>query len=215
MQPATLPTVVPVPPPSDLDADFGAAIGAALADRETRLGTALRRMRGQVSALSDAATRIVDSLRTGGHVLVAGNGGSAAEAQHLAAEFVGRFLREREAYPAIALTADTATLTALANDYGYEEVFVRQVAAHGRRGDVFVAFSTSGESENLVRAAQSAVERGIAVVAITGGQPNRLAACADVAIQVPLVETPLTQELHAVVLHVLCDVVESALCALA
>jgi len=186
---------------------------SALDDRRTRLANALDALCAQAGELGEAATLIIEALRAGGRVLIAGNGGSAAEAQHFAAELVGRFQRERDAYAAIALTADTAILTAVANDYGYEEVFARQVVAYGQRGDVLVAFSTSGESENLVRAARTAIQRGLAVVAITGRRPNRLAKVADLAIRVPVVETPLAQELHTVVLHVLCDLVESSLAA--
>ena len=193
--------------------DAGAAVLSALDDRRTRLANALDALCAQAGELGEAATLIIEALRAGGRVLIAGNGGSAAEAQHFAAELVGRFQRERDAYAAIALTADTAILTAVANDYGYEEVFARQVVAYGQRGDVLVAFSTSGESENLVRAARTAIQRGLAVVAITGRRPNRLAKVADLAIRVPVVETPLAQELHTVVLHVLCDLVESSLAA--
>src|SRR3954452_2013870 len=164
---------------------------AALVDRVASLGTALRRLPELAPAIASAADAMLATLGTGGRILVAGNGGSAAEAQHFAAELVGRFKREREALPAMALTADSAILTAIANDYGYEEVFARQIAAFGRRGDVLVAFSTSGESENLVRAARAAVARGIAVVAVTGGRPNRLETIADIAFKAPVDETPL------------------------
>lgn len=183
----------------------------ALAHRREALGTALDRLSLQASRVDAAAGLMIDALQRGGRILVAGNGGSAAEAQHFAAELTGRFLQERPAYSALALTADAATLTAIANDYGFEQVFARQVAAHGRPGDLFVGFSTSGESENLIRAARTAREIGIAVVAITGCRPNLLAKAADVAICVPATETALIQELHTVVLHILCGIVESAM----
>lgn len=186
---------------------------AALIERKTTLTAALDCLCDATDTLSEAAALMIGALRAGGRILVAGNGGSAAEAQHFATELVGRFKRERDAYAALALTADTAILTALGNDYGYADVFARQVAAYGRAGDVLVAFSTSGESENLIRAARAAGERGIAVVAITGARRCRLAAMADVAIQVPAVETPLAQEVHTVVLHVLCELIESTLAA--
>jgi D-sedoheptulose 7-phosphate isomerase len=185
----------------------------SLLERRVSFAAALDRLCRDADCLDRAADLIIEALRDGGRVLAAGNGGSAAEAQHLTAEFVGRFLRERPAYAAVALTADTATLTAVANDYGYEAVFARQVAAHGRPGDVLVAFSTSGESRNLLAAVDAAREIGLSVIAVTGGRPNRLAAAADVAIRAPAVETPLIQELHTVVLHVLCDAVESELAA--
>jgi D-sedoheptulose 7-phosphate isomerase len=182
-----------------------------LDDRKIRLGQALSLLRARADDIGATATLIIATLRSGGRILAAGNGGSAAEAQHFVTELVGRFQRERDAYAAIALTADTAILTAVANDYGFEEVFARQVAAYGHPGDVFVAFSTSGESENLVRAAAMARERGLTSVAVTGRQPSRLATLADLTIQVPVVETPLVQELHAVTVHVLCDLIESSL----
>lgn len=185
----------------------------SLHGRREDFANALNRLCLEAACLDEAADLIIDALQSGGRVLAAGNGGSAAEAQHLAAELVGRFLRERSAYAAVALTADTATLTAVANDYGYEEVFARQVAAHGRPGDVLVAFSTSGESPNLLRAVEAAHRAGLSAVAITGGRPNRLAAAANVAIRAPAVETPLIQELHTIVLHVLCDMVEAAMAA--
>ncbi|MEA2529731.1 MAG: D-sedoheptulose 7-phosphate isomerase [Thermomicrobiales bacterium] len=213
MQTAKLATVVPLQRRAERPPDVESAALAALVERKATLTAALDDMCARASNLSEAATIIIDALRAGGRVLIAGNGGSAAEAQHFATELVGRFKRDRDAYAAIALTADTAILTALANDFGYEEVFARQVVAYGRRGDVLVAFSTSGESENLIRAALTARSREIVVVAVTGGRPSRLTAVADLAIRVPVVDTPLAQELHTVVLHVICDLVESSLAA--
>lgn len=172
---------------------------------------AFERLCLEAPCLDAAAGLMIEALRGGGRILAAGNGGSAAEAQHFAAELTGRFLQERPAYAALALSADSATLTAIANDYGFEEIFARQVAAHGRPGDVWVGFSTSGESKNLLRAAQVAREVGLGVVAITGARPNRLAQRADVAIRAPATETPLIQELHTVVLHVICGIVEAAM----
>lgn len=177
------------------------------------MGEALDRLCLEAPNVEAAADAMIACLRRGGRVLVAGNGGSAAEAQHLATELVGRFLREREPYAVLALTADTAILTAIANDYGYEQVFARQVGAYGRPGDVLVGFSTSGESTNLLYAAEAAHERGLTVVAITGARTNRLARAADVAVRVPSRETPVIQELQTIVLHVLCDLVERALAA--
>lgn len=186
---------------------------ASLLRRRQEFGRALDRLCLEARRIDDAARLMIEALQGGGRILTAGNGGSAAEAQHFAAELAGRFLRERAPYAALALTADTATLTAIANDYGFDQIFARQVAAHGRPGDVFVGFSTSGESANLLRAAEAARSIGISVVAITGGQANRLAKIADVAIRVPAAETPLVQELHTIILHVLCALVESAMTA--
>jgi D-sedoheptulose 7-phosphate isomerase len=187
---------------------------AALDDRKIALSAALDRLCLSAGCIAATADLMTGTLAAGGRVLVAGNGGSAAEAQHLATELVGRFKRERDAFAVIALTADTAILTAVANDYGYEEVFARQVAAYGRPGDLLIAFSTSGESENVLRAAAAAGLRGMGVVGVTGGWPNRLATAADLAICVPVTDGPLVQELHTVVVHVLCDIVESALAAM-
>ncbi|HET8523728.1 MAG TPA: SIS domain-containing protein [Thermomicrobiales bacterium] len=187
------------------------AVEAALAERKAAYGPALDFLNDRAGDLARTVDLIAARLRAGGRVLVAGNGGSAAEAQHFATELVGRFKRERDPYAVLALTADTSILTALANDYGYEEVFAREVGAYGRPGDVLVLFSTSGESENLVRAAETGHASGIAVVAMTGDRPNRLVDRADIGLAMPSTDTPLTQELHLIVLHVLCDLVEQEL----
>lgn len=190
---------------------FIPAAKEAIADRRAALTNALAQLQADGAHLGEIAARLVATLSNSGKVLVAGNGGSAAEAQHFAAELVGRFKRERDPYAVLALTSDTAILTAIANDYGYEQIFARQVQALGQPGDLFVAFSSSGESENLVRAAQVAHERGMMVVALTCDRPNRLARLADMALRIPSVDTPVTQELHLVVTHILCDIVETEL----
>ncbi|GLZ49444.1 phosphoheptose isomerase [Actinomycetospora sp. NBRC 106375] len=153
---------------------------------------------------------IADRLRRGARLLAAGNGGSAAEAQHLTAELVGRYRGEREPLSAIALHADTSTVTALGNDYGYEEVFARQVRAHGRPGDLLVLLSTSGSSPNLVAAAEAARALGLTVWALTGPGPNPLAAAATEALCLPGA-TPSVQEAHLVTVHLLCEMVDKAL----
>ncbi len=190
------------------------AVSAALAARGVALGAALESLRAGSGVVAEVAATLVAALRAGGRVLVAGNGGSAAEAQHFATELVGRFKRERDAYAVLALSADGAVLTAIANDYGFEEVFARQVRAIGRPGDVLVAFSTSGESENVVRAASAARDGGLTVVAVTGAEPSRLERLGNLAIRVPATETALAQELHVVLLHLLCDTVEAELAPL-
>ena len=205
--------LVTLPPAAAPVAASDVAIAAALADRARTLGSALDLLRDQSALLAGAAAMLIAALRGGQKVLVAGNGGSAAEAQHFATELVGRFLRERAAYPVLALTADSSVLTAIANDYGYDEVFARQVRALGQPGDLFVAFSTSGESENVVRAAHAACRQGLAVISVTGSAPSRLARTATLPIRVPASETPLVQELHAILVHLLCDVVETELAA--
>jgi D-sedoheptulose 7-phosphate isomerase len=186
-------------------------VAAALLDRARALSTVLALLATNSHQITRAAAIITESLATGHVVMVCGNGGSAAEAQHLAGELVGRFRREREPWPVLALTADSAVLTAVANDYGYETVFERQVAAFGHRGDVLVGISTSGESPNVVKAACEARDRGMSVIALTGREPTRLGLFSDVAIAVPATETALVQEVHSVLVHLISEIVESSL----
>lgn len=155
--------------------------------------------------------RMTDALRAGGRVLTFGNGGSAADAQHLAGELVGRYLRDRPAASAIALTTDPAVVTAIANDMGYEAVFRRQVEAHGRPGDVAFGISTSGRSPNVVEALRVARERSLVTVGLTGGGGGRLPGLVDYLIDVPSADTPRIQEVHAMVVHILCQIVEEGL----
>lgn len=175
------------------------------------LDDALLQLMARADGLTEAAARLVETLQTGHKVLIAGNGGSAAEAQHFAAELVGRFKRERVPYAVLSLTTDTSILTAVANDYGYHDVFARQVCALGQPGDLFIAFSTSGESENLVRALVAGQQCLLTTVAITGEHANRMARLADVAVRVPAAASDIVQELHLAVLHILCDIAESKL----
>lgn len=147
----------------------------------------------------------------GGRLLAAGNGGSAAQAQHLTAELVGRYRDDRPAYSAISLHAETSSVTAIGNDYGFEELYARQVAAHGRPGDVLMLMSTSGRSPNLLRAAEAARAGGLAVWAMTGRRPNPLAAHADQALCVDAARTATVQEAHLVALHLLCEAFDAAL----
>lgn len=202
---------VPSPPLVAPATRSHARVRQALAREQRTLTQALGLMTDRVDELTRVADRLVATLRAGNKLLVAGNGGSAAEAQHFAAELVGRFRRERRPYAALALTTDSAILTALANDYGYAQVFARQVEALGRPGDLLLAFSTSGESENLIAAAHVARQAGIAVVAVTGQRPSRLATLATLALRVPTADTACVQALHLIVTHLLCDLVESAL----
>jgi D-sedoheptulose 7-phosphate isomerase len=161
-------------------------------------------------AIAEAAARIAGALAAGGRLLVFGNGGSAAEALHIADELVGRYQRERPALSAVALCANVADLTAIANDSGFEEVFARQIEAHGRPGDVALGISTSGRSPNVVLALQRARDRGLETVALTGGDGGELRACADTAIVVPSIVTARIQEAHATIGHVLCVEIEDA-----
>lgn len=166
------------------------------------------RLNGQ---LADAAKLCGDALAAGHKVLLCGNGGSAADAQHIAAEFVGRFLKDRRSLPSIALTTDTSAITAIANDYGYEKVFSRQVEGLGAAGDVLIAISTSGRSPNIIAAADQARKQGIKVIACTGEAPSALAERADVTLAVPSGYTPHIQQAHITLLHVLCELVERQL----
>ena len=157
------------------------------------------------------AQRLARVFTAGGRVLTCGNGGSASEAQHLTGELVGRFRHDRQPLSAIALCADSAATTAIMNDYGIEDVFARQVRAHGREGDVLIAFSTSGTSPNVVAAAKAASEIGVTVWALTGPAPNPLAALSDSAIPVTAPTVATVQEIHLSMVHALCIALDDAL----
>ena len=175
----------------------------------TALSALAERVAAELSgAVADLAARYEGVLRAGGTLFFAGNGGSAADAQHVAAEYVVRYQTTRPGLAAIALTTDTSVLTACANDLGFDEVFARQVEALARPGDLLVLHSTSGESPNVIRAAQAARARGIPVVAFLGKSGGELKALADVAFVVPADETARIQELHLAVEHIICDIVE-------
>ncbi len=203
--------IVPSFSSSPTDSTYHNTIVNALNDRRTVLDAALSSLVSRTPVLTDIATRLVETLRSGHKVLVVGNGGSAAEAQHFAAELVGRFKRNRPPYAVLALTTDTAILTAVANDYGYQEVFARQVTAFGQPNDMLLAFSTSGESENILYAAHAGHSCQMTVVAITGELSNRLEMVSDVTLKMPSCDTALVQELHMIVTHILCDIVETHL----
>jgi phosphoheptose isomerase len=183
----------------------------SLTDHLTDLGPALDSLRDQQEVLDAWATALGRVLTSGGRLLAAGNGGSAAEAQHLTAELVGRFEGERQPMSAIALNAETSSLTAIGNDYGYEDVFARQVAAHGRPGDVLILLSTSGSSPNLLRAAEQARRSGIEVWAMCGPRPNPLAELADSVLAVETPSPAAVQEAHLVAIHALCAAVDRRL----
>ena len=175
------------------------------------LASALGPLRAQLADVDRLGAAAAQVLLRGGRLLAAGNGGSAAQAQHLTAELVGRFRDERQPLSAIALHADTSSLTAIGNDYGPAEVYARQVRAHGREGDVFVGLSTSGRSPNVLAAAEAAKRAGLRTWALTGPRPNPLAArCTDV-IAVDAASTATVQEVHLVVIHVLCAAIDEAI----
>ena len=162
-------------------------------------------------AIFHAADALLAALRAGRKVLACGNGGSAADSQHFVAELVGRFTRERRAWPALALTTDTSILTAIGNDYGFERVFARQVEAHGQPGDVLVGISTSGGSPNVLAAVETARTRGLVTIGLTGRDGGALGRAVDIHLNVPSPSTARTQEVHTTILHVLCDLVEQDL----
>ena len=166
--------------------------------------------RGSVQPVVDAAAAIVEALAKGGKVLLFGNGGSAADAQHVAAELVGRFERERRPLAAIALSTDTSVLTAIGNDEGYERVFTRQIEALGRDGDVIVAITTSGLSPNIVDALEAVKKRGLRTIGITGRDGGHVARLVDIHVNVPSESTPRVQEVQRTLLHAICDLVERA-----
>jgi D-sedoheptulose 7-phosphate isomerase len=199
--------------PGGLEAshNYHETIVNALTWHRKMLDIALIQSMKQATIVTEVVTCLIETLRTGHKILVAGNGGSAAEAQHFAAELVGRFKRERSPYAVLSLTTDTSILTAIANDYGYLDVFARQVRALGQPGDILIVFSTSGESENLLCAAAAARRCLMTIIAITGDRPNRLECLADMTVCMPTVDTTITQELHMVITHILCDIVESEL----
>ena len=164
------------------------------------------------AAFDGAVEAIVGSIRAGGKVLLCGNGGSAADAQHLAAELIGRFCLERRSYPAIALSDNVSALTAVANDYGYESAFARAVEGLGRAGDVLIGLSTSGRSVNVIRALEAARERGIATVALVGPAGSPMEAAADFVLRVDGPGTARIQEGQMLVAHTIFEAVESELC---
>ncbi|MCB0085886.1 MAG: SIS domain-containing protein, partial [Caldilineaceae bacterium] len=155
-----------------------------------------------------ATEKVLAALRNDHKILLCGNGGSAADAQHIAAEFVGRFRRERRALAAIALTTDSSILTSVSNDYGFEQIFARQIDGLGQPGDVLIAISTSGTSPNVLAGAQAARERQIYVIALTGSRSSPLGQIADVCLQVPSVITAQVQQAHMAILHTVCDIGE-------
>lgn len=158
----------------------------------------------------DRATRTLsDCILKGGRVLICGNGGSAADANHFAAELVGRFQRRRGALPALALVGDPSILTSIANDFGYDEVFARQVEAQGGAGDALIGISTSGHSPNVLKALQQACDMGLATVALTGDGGHSVLAECEVWVRVPSRSTPRIQEIHGAVLHHWCDVIDA------
>jgi D-sedoheptulose 7-phosphate isomerase len=160
--------------------------------------------------IREAAALVAEALRAGGKVLAFGNGGSAADAQHLAGEFVGRFQRERRPLPAVALSTDTSVLTCVANDYSFRDVFARQIEALGRPGDIAWAISTSGASPNVLAGIDIARRLGLKVIGLAGRDGGQMASRCDLALIVPAQETALIQEIHVTILHVVCSLLDEA-----
>lgn len=156
-----------------------------------------------------AANACILSLQNGGKILLGGNGGSAADAQHIAGELVSRFAFDRPGLPAIAITTDTSILTAIGNDYGYEKLFARQVQAHGKPGDVFIGYSTSGKSANILKAFETSREIGIVTIGLTGSNRGAMSDLCDHLLTVPSTDTPKIQEGHLVLGHIICGLIEN------
>jgi D-sedoheptulose 7-phosphate isomerase len=178
---------------------------------EASIDVKRRTIETQAPMIVAIAERVVETFRRGGKLLLCGNGGSAADAQHIAAEFVSRFRRERRGLPAIALTTDTSILTAISNDYGYERVFARQVEALGRPGDMVIGISTSGISASVIAAMRAARNGGMATVGFTGASGGTLVDHVDLCLCVPSHNTARIQEVHITVAHVVCEIVERTL----
>ena len=193
---------------SNTNADAAATIEQILRASAAALDRAAETLPGDVAR---AAAIVTETLRKGGKVLLCGNGGSAADAMHIAAELAGRLKKDRKGLPALALTVNPSVLTAVSNDYGYEMVFARQVDALGVAGDVLVGISTSGASANIVRALEEGRSRGLATIGLMGEGGGPMAALCDVAIQAPISETQRVQEVHIAIGHAICEVVEREL----
>jgi len=196
-------------PGRDLDsADLLARVRAAIEESVSVKRAVLELCEADIAR---AAAVVIETFRSGGKLLAFGNGGSASDAQHLAAELAGRYVRERPGLPALALCANTSDVTAIGNDYGFDRVFARLIEAHGRSGDVAVALSTSGSSANVVAAVEVARERGLRTIGLTGKGGGKLAGMVDVPIAVPSDSTPRIQEAHITVVHLICELVDAAL----
>ncbi len=164
-----------------------------------------------MNLVQEVALKCVEVYKNGNKTLIAGNGGSAADAQHIAGEFVSRFYFDRPGLASIALTTDTSIITAIGNDYGYEKLFSRQVQANGVKGDIFIGISTSGNSANVIEALKECKEKGIITVGLTGEKGGKMSEMCDYCIRVPSNETPRVQEAHILIGHIICAVVEEAI----
>lgn len=195
-----------MPATASTEAAIHDAISASLAVKQAMLAD-----RELVAAIATAAEMILAALRSGRKLLLAGNGGSAADAQHIAAEFVGRYRMERRALPALALSTNTSSLTAIGNDYGFDDVFARQLAAFAQPSDVFLAISTSGKSRNIHHALLMARTLRVKTIALTGASAERLEGLCDICLCIPSRDTPRIQEAHILVGHAISEIVEAEL----
>lgn len=166
-----------------------------------------------INKVQEAADEISSAFENGNKLLICGNGGSAADSQHFAAELVGRFEKEKQPLPAISLTTDTSILTAIANDYGYDDVFAKQVKALGEKGDILFAISTSGNSPNVLKAVEFAREIGMKSISLTGKDGGKIARISDIDINIPVFSTARVQEAHITVIHIICKIVEDKMLA--
>ncbi|MEM4216223.1 MAG: SIS domain-containing protein [Candidatus Anstonellales archaeon] len=171
----------------------------------------LQKDKGILKKIEKAAKKIIECYRKGGKTIFFGNGGSAADAQHAAAEFIGKYLKDRKPLPSIALTTNTSILTAIANDYDFADVFERQLEGLLNKNDIVIGISTSGSSPNVVKAIEYAKNRGVLTIAFVGGKSCKLDEIADICIKVPSESTPRIQEMHGFLLHTICEIVEKEL----
>jgi len=169
-------------------------------------------LRTGIDRIIEMTELIIDCFKKNGKVILFGNGGSASDSQHIAAEFIGRFKKDRAAMPAIALTSNSSVLTSLANDYGYEVIFAKQIEALGQKNDVVIGISTSGKAKNVACAIKQAKKMGLKTIALTGGDGGELAKLADISLLVPSTVTARIQEAHITIGHIICELVEQALC---
>ena len=170
--------------------------------------TVINESKASIKEINSAVNMIIQTIEKGKKIVIFGNGGSAADAQHMAAEFVGRYLIERDSLPAIALTTDTSALTGIGNDYGFEKVFARQCDALVNNGDLVIAISTSGKSPNIIEGIKTSKNKNAKIILLTGKNNNKLKHLTDITIRVPSNETPRIQESHRIIIHIMCEFVE-------
>ena len=170
--------------------------------------TVINESKASIKEINSAVNMIIKTIEKGKKIVIFGNGGSAADAQHMAAEFVGRYLIERDSLPAIALTTDTSVLTGIGNDYGFEKVFARQCDALVNNGDLVIAISTSGKSPNIIEGIKTSKNKNAKIILLTGKNNNKLKHLTDITIRIPSNETPRIQESHRIIIHIMCEFVE-------